>query len=314
MKHGYFQHLVLSGTLLLALGACGHKPTKTLKMETPLEATSPQPQSQQVVLLQEARAEAESLRAELASLKILMAKQMGEFQSFKEQNQSIQRREQDQGQELQAIRSQLLSSQAERDQLRKRNIELEGQVANMPDTSQLVSDIQALHGSFQQIMSNMKGLASDMRLIKQEMHISTKALQPKQTKLTNRPSTEDKIAKPIPDSSGHIIIQEGDTLWELARTYDVTVEQLQEWNNLTSDLILTGLPLRVAEPMEQELTQPEQVKTSDKPSSPMVKKENSDSMGPNTLHQTKETDAEFPTTSTHILSIAPPTSESHESP
>ena len=94
-----FQRMMLSGILILALGACVHKPTKSMKMDTPIEIASPAPQ--QGVLLQEARSEAESLRAELASLKILMAKQTGELQALREQSQRIQYREHDQGQELQ---------------------------------------------------------------------------------------------------------------------------------------------------------------------------------------------------------------------
>jgi len=97
MKRLYFQHMILSGTLVLALGACSHKPTKALIADMPIEATSPPPQ--QVTLLQEARAESENLRGELSSLKILMAKQMGELQSLRGQSQSIHHREQDQGQD-----------------------------------------------------------------------------------------------------------------------------------------------------------------------------------------------------------------------
>ena len=147
MKRLYWQHMILSGTIVLTLGACVHKPTKAMQADSQIEAASLPPQ--QTVLLQEARFEAENMRAEIASLKILMAKQAGELRSLREQSQSVHNREQDQGQQLQNIRSQLLSSQAERDQLRMQNMELEGQVAGIPDTSQLVSDIQAIRTSFQ---------------------------------------------------------------------------------------------------------------------------------------------------------------------
>ena len=70
--------------------------------------------SQQGVLLQEARNESENLRAEIGALKILMAKQAGEIQSLRGQSQSVHHREQDQGLQLQQIRGELLSSQAER--------------------------------------------------------------------------------------------------------------------------------------------------------------------------------------------------------
>ena len=312
MKRLYFQHLILSGTLVLALGACVHKPTKTMKAVTPLE--TPSPTSQRAVLLQEARLESDNLRAELASLKILAAKQSGELQSLRKQSQSVHRREQDQGAQLQNIRSQLLSSQIERDQLRKHNMELEGQVASMPDTSQLVSDIQSLRGSFQQIMSSMKVLVSDMRLIKQEMRITTKKLKPQQTKLTTTHPPVTLADKQAPDTKGRIIIRYGDTLWQLSRTYQVSVDQLREWNKISSDLIMTGLRLKVAEPMETVENQPEQVRASTALPVPTAKEENLDTPAQGIPQPTVETQVESPSELTHILSIASPQPDSHESP
>ena len=312
MKRFYFQRWILSGTLILALGACAHKPSKTMRADIPIEAASPPPQ--QTVLLQEARSESENLRGELSSLKILMAKQMGELQSLRKQSQSIQHREQDQGQELQNIRSQLLSSQAERDQLRKHNMELEGQVASLPDTSQLVSDIQTLTSSFQQIMSSMKNLTSDMRLIKQEMHITTNKLKPQQTKMATGPSASAMADEQTPDAKGRIMIQDGDTLWRLSRTYGVSVDQLREWNHLSSDLILTGLRLKVSEPQETHEGQPEHVKASIESSTPMAKEESPDTLAQKITQPTAGSPIEATSESTHILSIARPQSDSNESP
>jgi len=312
MKRLYFQHMILSGTLILALGACSHKPTKTMIADIPIEAASPPPQ--QVILLQEARAESENLRGELSSLKIQMAKQMGELQSLRGQSQSVHLREQDQGQELQNIRSQLLSSQAERDQLRKQNMELEGQVSSLPDTSQLVSDIQALRGSFQQIMSSMKALVSDMTLIKQEMRITSDKLKPQQTKLSEslpKVAASDKLT---PDAKGRIVIQEGDTLWKLSRSYQVSVEQLREWNHMSSDLIMTGLRLKVAEPTETVEAQPDQIQASTHASTPEAKQDNLSGPVQVMPHPSIETREDSATEPTHILSIARPQSDSPESP
>ena len=312
MKRFYLQHMILSGTLVLTLGACVHKPTKAMQVNPQVEAASPPPQ--QTVLLQEARFEADNMRAEIAGLKILMAKQAGELRSLRERSQSVHHREQDQGQQLQNLRSQLLSSQAERDQLRKHNMELEGQVASMPDTSQLVSDIQALRGSFQQIMSNMKGLASDMRLIKQEMRMTTKQLKPQQTKLAKSLPTMTMADKLTPDAKGRIIIQEGDTLWKLSRTYQVSVGQLREWNNMTSDLIMTGFPLKVAKPLETVEDQSTPAKASTELSVPAAKEENLDNSVQEKPQPTMDTRVEIPSEPKNILSIASPQSDSHESP
>ena len=312
MKRLYFQNMILSGTLVLTLGACVHKPTKAMQANPQVEATSPQPQ--QTVLLQEARLEAENMRAEIASLKILMAKQAGELRVLREQSQSVHHREKDQGQELQNIRSQLLSSQAERDQLRKQNMELEGQVANIPDTSQLVSDIQAIRTSFQNMMAGMKELVSDITLIKQEMRLTKNKLKPKQTQLAKTQTPKVLTDRQTPDAKGRIIIQDGDTLWKLSRSYKVSVGQLREWNNLTSDLIMTGLRLKVAQPLETVDSQSTPTKAPKELSVPTPKKENLDNSGQDNLQPTMDTHVEIPSEPKHMLSIASPQSDSHESP
>ena len=312
MKRLYLQHLIIGTTLVLALGACSHKPSKTMKTVASEETASPR--SQYTVLLQEARVESENLRAELASLKILVAKQLGELQSLRNQSKSVHHREQDQGQELQNIRSQLLSSQAERDQLRKNNMELQGQVTSMPQTSQLVSDIQTLHGTFQEVMGKLNGLASDITLIKQEMHVTKNILKPQQTTLTTTLPTKAKTSTQTPDTKGRVLIQYGDTLWELARTYQVSVEQLKKWNHMTSDSIMSGFRLKVVEPTEAREAQAHHVKTSTELPIPTMKHESLDTPVQMTSHPSGETQVEHPTEPTHILSIASPQADSHESP
>jgi len=310
MKRFYLQHMILGGTLVLTLGACVHKPTKAMQTHSQVEAASPPPQ--QTVLLQEARFEAENMRAELAGLKILMAKQAGELRSLRERSQSVHHREQDQGQQLQNIRSQLLSSQAERDQLRKQNMELEGQVAGIPDTSQLVSDIQAIRTSFQNMMASMKGLVSDITLIKREMGLTTKKLKPQQTQLKRTQAPKALTDRQTPDAKGRIIIQDGDTLWKLSRTYQVSVGQLREWNNMTSDLIMTGLRLKVAQPLETVEAQPTQTEASAELSVPAAKEESLNNPVQENPQPTMDTRVEIPSEPKHILSIASPQSDSHE--
>ncbi|MCA9422007.1 MAG: LysM peptidoglycan-binding domain-containing protein [Nitrospira sp.] len=248
MKRLHWAHMILSSTFVLALGGCVHKPTKPVVVDSPMGQISKPAQHQ--VLLQEARTENDNLRAEISALKILMAKQAGELQSLRGQSQSIHHREQDQGLQLQHIRGELLASQAERDQLRKHNMELEGQVASMPDTTQLVSDIQALNQSFQHIMTNMKQLTTDMTLIKQEINRSSGKGKPVQTKLTSPTPPAPSDDRRMPDAQGRIVIQSGDSLWKLSKMYHVSVAQLREWNELNSDVIMTGLTIRVTSPTE----------------------------------------------------------------
>lgn len=308
MKRLQWANMILSGTFVLALGACVHKPTKPLGVDSAVEQVSPPPQ--QGILLQEARIESENLRAEIAALKILMAKQAGELQSLRGQSQSIQNREQDQGLQLQQIRGELLSSQAERDQLRKRNVELEGQLASMPDTSQLVSDIQALSSSFQQIMASMKQLTADMTLIKREIHITSDKLKPQQTKLTAPEPPTSSPERQTPDSQGRIVIQDGDTLWKIARKYHVSVAQLKEWNGIDSDLIMTGLRLRVTPPAESQTTHANP--SVEPPVPPAGQEQVNEPIQEN--RPTQNNRVESAPEPKHILSLGSPHSNSHESP
>jgi LysM repeat protein len=304
----HMMHMVLSGTFVLALGACVHKPTKPLDLDPPAgQVFSP---SQRDVLLQEARIESENLRTEIGALKILMAKQAGELQSLRGQSQSIHHREQDQGIQLQQIRGELLSSQAERDQLRKHNMELESQVASMPDTSQLVSDIQALSSSFQQIMTSMKQLTTDMTLIKREMHITSDKLKPRQTTLTTPEQPTSSRERQTPDSQGRIVIQDGDTLWKISRKYKVSVAQLKEWNEINSDLIMTGLRLRVTTPVEPQTTHAD---PSVEPPAPPAGQEQVNAPIQESL-PTQNNRVENAPEPKHILSLGSPHSNSHESP
>ncbi len=318
MKRFYWQHLILTGTLAFSLDACVHKPTTMTNASTTIKTPAALPPH--MVLLREARSEAENMRAELASLKILMAKQAGEIRSLRERSQSVYHREQDQGTELQLIRSQLLSSQAERDELRKHNIELKTQVVSMPDTSQLISDLQSLQGSFQQVMGNMKGLASDMKLIKQEMHIPAQPLAPQKTKMTTSSLTggfTDTHAPTHPqelDPKGRIIIQDGDTLFELAQIYLTSVQQLKMWNNLTSELILTGFPLKVAEPSETVIAPLTQVKATMDLSIPAAPVQRVEHESRENLQPPMDAHVKIPSEPKHILSIGRPQANSPELP
>lgn len=53
----------------------------------------------------------------------------------------------------------------------------------------------------------------------------------------------------------HAVVS-GDTLWDIARTYGVTVTQLRQWNGLNTDLILVGDVLYVAELAEAPKPKP----------------------------------------------------------
>jgi 3D (Asp-Asp-Asp) domain-containing protein len=45
----------------------------------------------------------------------------------------------------------------------------------------------------------------------------------------------------------HYLVEEGNTLWDIAKNHDTTVSQIKEWNNLHTDLIHPGLNLLIFE-------------------------------------------------------------------
>ncbi|WP_342347172.1 LysM peptidoglycan-binding domain-containing protein [uncultured Nitrospira sp.] len=309
MKRNHWTHMILSGTFILAVGGCAQKPTKPVAVDSLIGYASQA--TPQQVLLQEARTENENLRAEIGAIKVLMAKQAGELQSLRGHTQSIQHREQDQGLELQHLRGELLNSQAERDELRKHNLELEGQVASMPDTTQLVSDIQLLNQSFQQIMASMKQLSTDITLIKQEIHRPYGKGQPLKTKLPvpNPPTSSGD--RRIPDSQGRIVIQNGDSLWKLSQMYQVSVAQLREWNELNSDVIMTGLKIQVTSPLVPQVNSSNSSSnTTELPASPAIQEPLTEPVHENMpLQDNRVESAPEPK---HILSLGNP--QSPESP
>ena len=106
----------------------------------------------------------------------------------------------------------------------------------------------------------------------------------------------------------------GITLWQLSRNYKVSIEQLKEWNNMSSDLIMTGLRLIVAEPIETVQAQSDLETTVSEILEPDGKRESPTTPIQKTLQPTVETHVENPVEPTHILSIGNPESDVHESP
>src|SRR6478752_3577243 len=46
-------------------------------------------------------------------------------------------------------------------------------------------------------------------------------------------------------TSGTYEVQKGDTLWSIGQHYGVTVEEIKEWNGLTSDLVFPGEQFKI---------------------------------------------------------------------
>ncbi len=63
------------------------------------------------------------------------------------------------------------------------------------------------------------------------------------TAATSSASTEEEITSPSTSRRKTYLVQDGDTLWKIARRNNVSLDDLREANHLNSDLIKVGMPL-----------------------------------------------------------------------
>lgn len=92
------------------------------------------------------------------------------------------------------------------------------------------------------------GLAQEnntsVEAIKSENELSSDIIVPGQVIEIN--SEEKAEEKTETTEKGLYTIKEGDTLFEIAQEFDVTVSDIKAWNNLSSDLIFAGKTLSVS--------------------------------------------------------------------
>ncbi len=81
----------------------------------------------------------------------------------------------------------------------------------------------------EKISSNERIVASEMKANKEE-----------KTKKTTQPETV------VSNASALYVVQKGDNLGSIAKKYDVTVAEIQEWNHLSNDNVQLGASLQVA--------------------------------------------------------------------
>ncbi len=81
----------------------------------------------------------------------------------------------------------------------------------------------------EKISSNERIVASEMKTNKEE-----------KTKKTTQPETV------VSNASALYVVQKGDNLGSIAKKYDVTVAEIQEWNHLSNDNVQLGASLQVA--------------------------------------------------------------------
>ena len=64
-------------------------------------------------------------------------------------------------------------------------------------------------------------------------------------RLAVKTSTPSKNTNPAPTTGKYYTVQKGDTLWSIAKKFNITVSELKQWNELLSDTINIGQRLKV---------------------------------------------------------------------
>ncbi|WP_216830444.1 LysM peptidoglycan-binding domain-containing protein [Alkalihalobacterium elongatum] len=89
------------------------------------------------------------------------------------------------------------------------------------------------HGVTVQQLRDWNRLTSDIIFLGQTLQV--------------QPLNQASPSTPATNHSGAIYtVKAGDSLWTISRTYNVTVNQLMQWNNLTSSVIHVGQPLQIS--------------------------------------------------------------------
>jgi len=201
--------------------------------------------NQQNTVAREARMESQQLRLELASLKIAMAKQTADLQTAQATITALRQKEAQMGSKVQETQDHTNAIQRERDQLKRRNAELQARSAAFPQIQQLIAEIKTMQTSLQQVVSSMKNLATDVIQIKQDMRLNQRKLRKQTAKLTAFNVTTHQPTETSSKSFKHITIKPGDTLWAISQAYDIPVKKLKRINGLTSNLLVVGQRLTV---------------------------------------------------------------------
>jgi LysM repeat protein len=203
-------------------------------------------QSQRTIA--ELRAELQGLQQELGAARAAQARLDGE-------QREAQRRAQEAQRAVEAQREELVRTREERDRLTAFTRELQGQMVELGRLRQQVGEagrdqsrLQALEQAIERHTKELTELKAAMEKIttrsKTKPAGGTTAA-PIYKEVADRPARSGESAG---SGSRTVIVERGDTLWDLARRHRVRLADLMTVNNLTSDLIRPGQELLLPEP------------------------------------------------------------------
>lgn len=222
-------------TILLLLHGCTHQPTPTIL------TTDPAGQPSQSVLILEAKAEADDLRAALAEERIKAAKRAAKVRAAQNHAAALRNREIERLETISNLKNEVSTLKTERDKLRtKRDAlreevsRLRAKVAGIPQLLKMVTQIRTMETSINGIGTSIETLSRDLAQVKEEMK--------KRRTVAEQPTASDA---PIAKEVESIVVKRGDSLWRLAQRYDTTVANLKALNNLDTDRIIIGQSLKI---------------------------------------------------------------------
>lgn len=222
---------VLLGTLFFQ--GCAHQATPAT---TP---TMPAPTHMSSTLALEAHAEAETLRAALASERIKAAKQAAIVRSAQQHTASLKARELEHSEKISQLKTEVVTLKEERDKLRVEVAQLRAKTVSAPKILQLVTQMRTIETSLTGFSSSIETLSEDIAALRDEVELQKIAANPTPTSKAD-PLAEDRMI-----GTDLIVVKRGDSLWALSRTYGTTVNELKQLNGLTHDTIVTGKFLKI---------------------------------------------------------------------
>lgn len=227
---------------LVVLGGCAGLQTTTHDLQVMETAARAEFQQAQRTIL-DLRAEIQVLQRELGTARAAQARTEGDWRE-------TERRLRDAQHVVDLQREEMAQARAERERLTQAGRDMQGQLAEMGNLRQQVAD--AARGQ-----ERIKTLEETVEKYAKEMADLKAALRRPATRSRQTPTSLGQII-PIPagpvnvalpvggpatTSQRTILVQRGDTLWDLARKYQVNLLLLKALNDLKTDLIVPGQEL-----------------------------------------------------------------------
>ncbi len=194
------------------------------------------------------RAEMQGLQRELGAARAAQARLEGELREAQRRALEAQRA-------VDVQREELARTREERDRLAAISRELQGQLVELGRLRQQIGEagrdqsrLQALEQAIERQTKELAELKSAMQKLStrsKQKPAGTKMAVPMYKDVSDQPALSGESAE---SASRTVIVERGDTLWDLARTHRVRLSELIEVNDLASDLIRPGQELILPEP------------------------------------------------------------------